>query len=131
MLETASSLEIDTDMDSEEYANVEAGLPTESLDGWEEAPVEEYRESLPSSSNPQNTVADEGEETDEEDEATPPCSSREVLDCLSKVNTYFSCHHAEVLPMVDQLICIAKRKMIAEKQAALVQTTLTDSIKKT
>ena len=92
--------------------------------------MEEYREALLSSSNPQNTVAVEGEETDE-DEATPPCSSREVLDCLSKVNTYFSCHHAEVLPMVDQLICIAKRKMIAEKQAALVQTTLTDSIKKT
>lgn len=47
LLETATSLGMETDMDSEEYSNVEEGLPTESLDGWEEAL--EYREALHSS----------------------------------------------------------------------------------
>ena len=59
LLETATSLGIETDMDSEEYANVEAGLPTESLDGWEGALGEEYQEALHCSTNPFNTVAEE------------------------------------------------------------------------
>lgn len=58
-----------------------------SMDGGKPF-VEEYREALHYSSDSDITAAEEGEETDGEDEATPPCTSRKVLDCLGKVTDY-------------------------------------------
>ena len=53
---------------------MEADLPMESLDGWEEALVEEYWQALQYSDNQGNIVVEE--ETEEEDETTqdPLCT---------------------------------------------------------
>ena len=125
MMDTAATLGMETGVTSDDYVNFEDGIQTESLEGWEEDLLEEFR----AANNLPGSTADE--EVDEEEvpiqEATP--TTREVLDYLGKVSTYLSCHNPDLLETCCTLVQEVERKLIKERESTSVQSTLDNYFK--
>ena len=126
---TASSLGMSVDMDVEEYVVAESGVPTESIEGWEEALVQEYRETLQGSSNSMGDV-EERDDSDEEDATVlQEISPHEALTYLGKLQQFFSHHDADNVVLVDRLLQSVEHGIIVQKQASLKQSSLDDYFK--
>ena len=122
MMDTAATLGMGTGVTSDDYINFEDGIQTESLEGWEEDLLEEFRAAY---NLPGYTIADEEVYEEEEDpiqEAT--LTTKEVLDHLGKVSTYLSCHNPDLLPTCCMLVQEMERKLIKERDSTSVQSTL-------
>ena len=118
LLETANSLGMPVDLSAEEYVSAEKNVPIESSDGWEDQLLEEFRQSmadeheeLPSDPNCQDCESDE--ESDQEVESVSP---QEAIQCLEKVHSYFTCHNADKVVAVNQLLQSIESDVVKQKQ---------------
>ena len=125
MMDTAAALGMETGVTFDDYVNFEDGIQTESLEGWEEDLLEEFR----AANNLPGSIADEevDEKEDPIQEATP--TTREALDYLGKVSTYLSCHNPDLLKTCCMLIQKVERKLIKERESTSVQSTLDNYFK--
>ena len=120
MMDTAATLGMEAGVTSDDYFNFEDGIQTESLEGWEEDLLEEFR----ADNNLPGSIADKDVEEEEDpiQEATP--TTREVFDYLGKVGTYLSCRNPDLLKTCCMLVQEVERKLIKERDSASVQSTL-------
>ena len=117
LLETANSLGMPVDLSAEEYVSAENNVPIESSDGWEDCLLDEFRQSmadeseeLPSGPNCQDEF---DEDSDQELERVSP---QEAIQCLERVCSYFTCHDADKVVAVNQLLQSIENDVVKQKQ---------------